>query len=95
MKELKLLAASTSSLEQGPDQTYPGHDPHSVAFLDDITPDTQYTLLTDSYGPSQPSEAQYRHASPTSGLPASQIQGVIARVENFVSQQYVVSSPTP
>jgi hypothetical protein len=93
MKELKMLAASTGSFEQGPGKTYPSDDPQSVASLDDITPNTQYTLPADLHGPSQPSEPQYRHASPTSGLSASQVQGVIARVENFLSQQYIVSSP--
>jgi hypothetical protein len=93
MKELKMLAASTGSVEQGHDQIFLGDDPQSVAFLDDVTPNIKYTLRADLHGLNRPSEPQYRHASPTSGLSASQVQGVIARVENFLSQQGIVSSP--
>ncbi|KFX85747.1 hypothetical protein V490_09440 [Pseudogymnoascus sp. VKM F-3557] len=84
MKELKMLATSPGLIEQGQ---------QSMASLDDITPDTQYTLPTALHGPSQPSESQYRHASSTPGIPASQVQGVIARVEDSLSQHYIVSSP--
>ncbi|KAL5350821.1 hypothetical protein ACLOAV_004392 [Pseudogymnoascus australis] len=73
MRELKMVAASTGSFEQGSD--------------------TQSTLPADLHGPSQPFEPQYRDVPPTPGLPASQVQGVIARVEHFLSQQDIVGSP--
>ena len=103
-----MLAASTGSFEKGldqscpdqtcpdqicPDQICPSDNPHSVASLDDITTEKQYSLPAALHGASQPSEPQYRPASPTPGIPASQIQGVIAGVEDFLSQQYIVSSP--
>lgn len=88
-----MLAASTGSFEQGPHRTAPGDDPHTAASSDDIRHRTVFTLHADSHGPSQPVEAKYRYTSPTSGLPASQVQGVIAQVESFLSQQCMVSSP--
>ncbi|KAH8588437.1 hypothetical protein B0O99DRAFT_639215 [Bisporella sp. PMI_857] len=92
-KLIRMQMASSSLVTQDANTALPAWDPHLSAFLDITNSEMPLELPGDAITPSQLLDPLHRQRLSTFGLTPSQVQDLVRQAEQFVSRQYMISSP--